>query len=167
MKIISGGQSGADLAGNYFAKKYNIETEINAEKGYKPLYDPIPADIKINIVSQKFGNEGGWIERRKYNIQNSDFTIILLDKDINFTRGSLGTYNDCLKAKKDFLDIDINIEVGSFHDKNWTSGRSRIIRGIDSARRHIKEKNPEIINIAGQRDLDRIKTIEFLEKLLL
>lgn len=28
MKIISGGQSSADLAGNYFAKKHGIETEM-------------------------------------------------------------------------------------------------------------------------------------------
>ena len=149
-KIISGGQSGADLAGNYFAKKYQIETEINAEKNYKPLYDTIPTDIKINIVSNKKGKEGGWVERRRYNIQSSDFTLILLGKSISETRGSLGTWNDCKRLKKDCFCVNI-------HNP----------KDIDDIRFLLNRLCPKTINIAGERSLNKEEVISVLEKILL
>lgn len=167
MKIITGGQSGGDLCGNLFAKKHGIDTEINAEKNYKPLYDDIPTDIKINIVSEKEGSKGGWIERRKYNIKNSDFTLILLTKPIEFTRGSRGTYNDCIKLKKDVLYIDILRHIGSYHSKDLSSSYITTIRSIENVKEVVKSKNIEVLNIAGERDLNKMLGIEFLEKLLL
>ncbi len=167
MKIISGGQSGADLAGNYFAKKHGIETEINAEKNYKPLYDDIPTDIKINIVSNKEGYKGGWIDRRKYNIKSSDFTLILLYKPIEFTRGSKGTYNDCIKFNKDVLYINVIRYTGVYHNGDLPSSRIQVIQSLDDAKSLLRIKNPQVINIAGQRDLDRADCIKFLEKLFI
>lgn len=167
MKIITGGQSGGDLSGNFFAKKNGIETEINAERNYKPLYGNIPTDIKINIVSEKEGNKGGWIERRKYNIKNSDFTLILLGKPIEFTRGSLGTYNDCIRLKKDVIYINILTCMGSYHNKDLQSSHITIINSINKVREIIKSKNIKVLNIAGERNLDESLGIEFLEKMLL
>ncbi len=166
MKIVTGGQSGSDLSGNYFAKKYGIETEINAEKNYHPLYDEIPSDIKINIVSNKEGSKGGWIERRKHNIKNSDFTLILLQKPIEFTRGSKGTYNDCIKLKKDVLYIDILTHIGTYHNKELPSSRITSIRSLETAKEVIKTKNVQIMNVAGERDLNRNNAVAFLIKLL-
>ncbi len=167
MKIITGGQSGGDLTGNLFAKKHGIETEINAEKNYKPLYDEIPKDIKINIVSDKEGSKGGWIERRKYNIKNSDFTLILLEKPIELTRGSKGTYNDCIKLKKDVIYIDIFTHIGSYHDHNLSSSRTTVIRSLDTAKEIIKSKEIKVLNIAGERKLTKLTGVIFLEKLLI
>ncbi|MDD3474405.1 MAG: putative molybdenum carrier protein [Candidatus Dojkabacteria bacterium] len=167
MKIITGGQSGADLAGNYFAKKHGIETEINAERNFHPLYDEIPNDIKINIVSDKEGNKGGWIERRRFNIKNSDFTLILIGKPIQFTRGSRGTYNDCIKLKKDCLAIDIFRCEGGTPDVTKEVGWYRPVHSINIAREIIKSKNIKVLNNAGERNLNKQDCIDFLEKLLL
>lgn len=169
MKIISGGQSGGDLGGNYFAKKHNTDTEINAFKDFKPVSDNLPTDIKINYVCDFADYAENLRCRTRYNIKNSDFTIILLNKDIYFTKGSKLTYKECLRLKSDVLYIDINTHIGGFHDRTWSLSNHRVIQSLESARQIIKSKSDHIfvLNVAGQRDLDEYKAIEFLEKLLL
>lgn len=158
--FISGGQNGADLAGNRFAKKHGFKTEINAEHDYKPLYEEVPKDIKINIVTSKTGS-GGWVERRKYNVVHSDFTLILLDKPISKTRGSRGTATDCQKYLRNYAYVDIYKKTGVY--QCYTIESHGVIAGISYLRQIIDDLNPTIINIAGQRDLDEKDTIRFLE----
>ena len=75
-KIISGGQSGTDLLAIDWAKRNDILCEVNVEKNYSPLYNGIiPTGISINVVSDKRGYEGGWVERRRYSVV-SIFVII-------------------------------------------------------------------------------------------
>ena len=167
MLIITGGQSGGDLGGNYFALKHSIPTEINAERKYKPLYDKVPKDIKINIVSRKKAQQGGWIKRREYNVKKSDMTIILLKDPIDNTRGSLGTFHDCERFGKDVLYINIYSHKGKYYRYSVFGNPWGVVIGIDNAKSLISHINPEIINIAGQRDLVRNDVIKFLEELLL
>lgn len=166
-QIISGGQSGADRAAIDFAKKHKIPCKINIFKGFYPISGDLPDDVEIEYVCDTGNYSQNLRERTKYNVQNSDFTLILLNKNILFTKGSKLTYNECLKLKKDVLYIDINTYIGSFHDKTWSSGNTRVVRSIESAKEIIKSKNIQVLNIAGQRELDEIKAIAFLEKLLL
>ncbi len=167
MRIITGGQSGGDLAGIYFAKKYNIPCKINTFKDFYPISGNLPDDVEIEYVCDTGNYISNLRERTKYNVQNSDFTLILLNKDIVFTKGSKLTYNLCLKLKKDVMYIDIDTHIGSFHDKTWSSGNTRVIRGVDSAKEIIKSKNIQVLNVAGQRELDEPKAVVLLEKLLL
>lgn len=167
MIIISGGQSGGDRAGIDFAKKYNIPCKINTFKDFYPISGILPDNVEIEYVCDTANYIQNLRERTKFNIQNSEFTLILLDNDIIFTKGSKFTYNLCMKLKKDVLYIDINTYIGSFHDKTWSSGNTRVVRSIESAKEIIKSKNIQVLNIAGQRELDEIKAIAFLEKLLL
>lgn len=161
VKFISGGQSGADLAGNRFAKKHGFETEINAEHNYKPLYEEVPKDIKINIVSSKIGSSGGWVERRKYNVVHSDLTLILLDKPISKTKGSKGTATDCQRYLKNYAYVDIYKKTGVY--QCYTIESHGVIAGVSCLRLIMDDLNPEVINIAGQRDLDEKDAIRFLE----
>lgn len=165
-KIISGGQSGGDLAGNYFAIKYEIETEINAELNYKPIYDEVPKSIRINTVSNKEGKKGGWIERTKYNINNSDFTIILVDKPIELTRGSKLTLNYCIKTEKPCIYINIYNRIGGYPRLRKNIGSLNEAKKIVELQEFVY-KRPLVINIAGPRHMDRIDCIKFLEKLLI
>ena len=155
-KIISGGQSGADLLAIDWALKNDIKCEINVEKAYKPLNNGIiPKGVPINVVSDKRGFSGGWIERRRYNIVESDFTLIFVRKDIYDTKGSLGTMIDCKKMDKPFVYIKLSI-VDSID----------IGIGINLLENH----NVKILNIAGERTLnsvERNKMIKFLDMLVL
>lgn len=161
LKVISGGQSGADLAGNRFAKKHGFETEINAEYNYKPLYEEVPKDIKINIVTSKTGSSGGWVERRKYNVVHSDLTLILLNKPITQTRGSKGTATDCQRYLKNYIYIDIYKKTGIC--QCYTIKNHAVITGVSCLKQIMDDLSPEVINIAGQRDLKEADAIRFLE----
>ena len=155
-KIISGGQSGADLIAIDWAIKNGIECEINVEKNYVPLNNGIiPKNVPINVVSDKRGFSGGWIERRRYNIVESDFTLIFVRNDIYETRGSLGTMIDCKKLYRPFSYITLStvdsIDVG-------------IVINL------LKEHDVRILNIAGERTLnciEREKMIKFLNMVIL
>jgi len=155
-KIISGGQSGADLLAIGWAKRNGIKCELNVEKNYTPLNNGIiPSEIPIHVVSGKRGYSGGWIERRQYNIKHSDFTLIFVGKNIYETRVSLGTMTDCKKMDKPFsyitLDTVDSIDVGI------------VIAFFD-------EHNIKVLNIAGERSLNSIerdKMIRFLNMVIL
>ncbi len=147
MKIISGGQSGADLGGIDFAKKYGIECEMNAFEGFKPVRDNIPTDVHINYVCFKPTYNSNLVCRTIYNVLNSDLTLILVNKPIERTKGSLLTYNTCIKNKKPMCLCDINIQY-------------------DIVRHFLKKFNisNSIINIAGERVLERNNVVEYLER---
>lgn len=154
--IISGGQSGADLLAIDWAKKNGIKCELNVERSYTPLNNGIiPSEIPIHIVSNKRGFSGGWIERRRYNIINSDFTLIFVRDDIYKTKGSLGTMMDAKRFGVPFSYIKLNsvdsIDVGVV---------------IALLERH----NVKILNVAGERSLnvvERNKMIKFLDMVIL
>lgn len=155
-KIISGGQSGADLLAIGWAIKNGIECEMNVERNYVPLNNGIvPKEVKINVVSNLRGYSGGWIERRKYNIEHSDLTLIFVKKNIYETKSSLGTMSDCKKMGRPFSYITLccmdSIDVGV------------VINLLD-------EYNVKVLNIAGERSLNRIerfKMVKFLNMAIL
>jgi len=154
--IVSGGQSGADLLAIDWAVKNDIECELNVERNYLPLSNGIiPTGVPIHVVSELRGYSGGWIERRKYNILHSDFTLIFVRKDIYKTRGSLGTMTDCKRFGKPFVYIKLSI-VDSID----------IGIGINLLENH----NVKVLNVAGERTLnsaERKKMIKFLDMLVL
>jgi hypothetical protein len=155
-KIISGGQSGVDLLAIGFSITNGIECEINVEKAYKPLNNGIiPKGVPINVVSDKRGYSGGWIERRRYNIIESDFTLIFVRNNIYKTRGSLGTMHDCKKLYKPFSYITLStvdsIDVGI------------VINSLE-------QNDVKILNIAGERSLNNVqrdKMVRFLNMIVL
>lgn len=150
-KIISGGQSGADLLAINWAIKRGIECEMNVENNYVPLNNGIiPKEVPIRVVSHLRGYSGGWIARRRYNIEHSDLMLIFVRKNIYETRGSLGTMTDSKKRGKPFSYITLSsvdsIDVGIVIDL-------------------LEEHNVKILNIAGERSLnyiERAKMIKFL-----
>ena len=155
-KIISGGQSGADLLAIDWALKNDVECEINVEKSYVPLNNGvIPKGVPINVVSDKRGYSGGWIERRRYNIMMSDLTLIFVRRNIYETKSSLGTMMDCGKLNKPFSFITLytvdSIDVG-------------IVMSL------IERYDVRVLNIAGERSLNgvqREKMIKFLDMVIL
>jgi len=139
-KIISGGQSGADLTAIWWAWNNKIPCEINAEYKYRPLNKEYhPSGVLVNIVTKTGGQFGGWQERRRYNVINSDYTLIFVNKSIELSKGSLGTERDCQMYSKPYFVAQLltydSIEVGIVAYQ-------------------LESLNVKILNVAGNRDLN-------------
>lgn len=183
-KIISGGQSGADLGGILFALIYKIEHEVNTHRGFKPIRGKIPDNVKVNYVTNKLGVPG-LIYRTEYNVKNSDITLIFIQKELNKTKGSRLTARYCLENGKPHIIIKVlkNINIGDnkgeedeyiceYIDKNKNKKSvelKQILNYLYILREDkIKGKfeiNKYIINIAGERYWNENKIVKILEKI--
>jgi hypothetical protein len=129
-KIISGGQTGADIGGLMGAKRVGIATGGCAPLGY------ITEAGEQSEVLKAFGlNEHcspNYNHRTKENVINSDATLILAtDPESDGTRH---TIQYCEKFKKPFLVIYPTLDC-----------LTRIQEFMDT-------KKPRVLNIAGNRE---------------
>lgn len=89
IKVISGGQTGADQGGLVAARKVGVPTGGFAPHGWLTERGPMPKELQaFGLVESK----GGYPERTLQNILASDFTILIADK---LDRGSGLTQNRC------------------------------------------------------------------------
>jgi hypothetical protein len=134
LKIISGGQTGADQGGLKAAKELGIPTGGCAPKGYKTEKGPNMDLMKTYMLHQS--SSSSYNPRTEENVSKSDATIIF--SAVN-SPGSALTENVCKSKGKPFMSVDpYNSnpeEIGSF------------ISGI------YEEKGRKIIiNVAGNRE---------------
>ncbi len=96
-KIISGGQTGADMAGLVFAHKIGITTGGTAPKGYKT-----ESGNMVHLLKDVFGLSefGDYKQRTIINIEDSDGTVIFADRT---SAGSLLTMKKCREMKKPYV----------------------------------------------------------------
>lgn len=142
--IISGGQSGADLAGNEFAKDKKIPTRCYVFKGFKPVN---PEDEKVlkrfKCVNIKVKHPKNYVaclkERTEYNVKQADATLIFASYNIQDTRGSKLTWQLCVKHRKPYAIAYIG---------DWETAIAQICGCIET-------HQPAVLNIAGERKLDR------------
>lgn len=148
MKIISGGQTGADIAGLKTAKKHGFETGgfipkgCNTRDGSKPEYK--------TLYGMKETTNSDYPTRTGLNVKESDCTIWLGEN--KFSRGKLCTFKFIRMHKKPYKNIDIN---------NPPS--------IESIAEWINTNNYKTINIAGNsetqtNDMEK-KVSAYLDKL--
>lgn len=169
MKIVTGGQSGGDRVGNLYAKKHGIITEINAFEGFYPVKGVMPKDIKVNYVCNKKSYAENLKCRTKYNVVNSDFTIILLNKHIDKTRGSKLTFKECILNNKNVVMFNIYTRFseaylyGLFETIPIHYSDASVV--LSEIKTILKTRN--VINVAGQRDLNEEDGVKFLESILL
>ena len=103
IKVISGGQTGADQGGLAAAKSLGIETGGWAPKGWLTEDGPNPKLLKSYGLKE---SHGPYPVRTVQNIKESSFTIIIADK---LDRGSLLTANQCLKNNKLFFHYHLGV----------------------------------------------------------
>jgi|FreactcultureFD7_1027221.scaffolds.fasta_scaffold24551_2 hypothetical protein len=123
-KIISGGQTGADLGGLWGARDAGFPTGGFAPKGYLTEIGPEVAPL------QEFGlvDSGlDYVGRTELNAKHSDVTIWFGHSD---TAGWIATQRSAKKHKKLFMDVT-----------NWSP--EKIAKFISPYR---------IINVAGNRE---------------
>lgn len=102
MKIISGGQSGADLAGLDVAKELKIETGGWAPKGWKTSNGPQQKFLEgYGLIEHTDGYKGRTIQ----NVRDSNATIRLA---VDFeTPGEICTLNAINSCKKPWIDVNL------------------------------------------------------------
>lgn len=133
MKIISGGQIGADIAALQFAKSVGCETGGWMPKGFKTL-DGLHPEYK-ELYGCIETHDGGYPERTRLNVWNSDVTLRF---GTNFlTYGERATAKFIRMFMKPHLDIWINPTSYECNPKpNYVAMWLNVYR-------------PETINIAG------------------
>lgn len=151
--VVSGGQSGADLAGNEFASEMGIATAIFAFKGFLPVKTtdtPLYEGFKPkNITVHSSDYVGKLRERTMFNVSIASATIIFVEGPIFETKGSQLTARYCELCKKPYYVVDFSMkeEKYSNHIRRW-----------------LVEHNPLVLNVAGSRDCDRKKVKNLLIK---
>lgn len=130
-KVISGGQSGADIAGLIVAKKLGFETGGTMPKGFKTLDGPMPEYAEIFGIEEH--SSASYVPRTHKNVKDSDGTIRLA---FNFkSAGEICTLNAIEKFDKKHFDVNLNKPCLVEEVVKW-----------------IQENNIEIINIAGNAE---------------
>jgi hypothetical protein len=104
IKVISGGQTGADTGGLMAAKRFGIETGGWMPKGFKTLNGPKP------FMAEKYSCKEHWSEnyavRTELNVRESDGTVRFAG-DFS-SRGEVCTLKAINKCKKPHFDIDLS-----------------------------------------------------------
>lgn len=150
-KVVSGGQTGADIAGLEVAKKFGFETGGIMPFGFKTL-DGCRPEYK-DMYGLTAHNSSSYVPRTRANVRDSDGTIRLA---FNLeSRGEICT----LKAIKDYGKSWIDVDFSS-----------------DSAKQAVKpvvewlhRNEIEILNVAGNAEQTWAGTYEaalqYLERL--
>lgn len=109
-KVISGGQTGADMAGLVIAKEFGIETGGWAPRGW------LTSDGPNRKLLEGYGlieSDGDYKRRTWENVRDSNATLRLA---ISFnTPGEKCTFNAIEKYKKPWLDVNL-LEPRPIHE---------------------------------------------------
>jgi hypothetical protein len=134
-QVISGGQTGADIAGLRAAKRVGIPTGGTAPKGWETEDGPKPDRLR------SFGliecTVEGYPARTKANVHTADITLIFSGAE---EKGTRLTKKLCLKANKHCL-------LASPNDGD-TAGILEILNFI---RNRMGSREEFIVNVAGNR----------------
>ena len=132
-RVISGGQTGADLAGLLAARKVGIETGGWIPKGWLTELGPRPVLKKLGLrehTSDKYP------PRTKQNILDSDATLIIAE---HLDRGSALTRDLCYRLHKPVFHISLN----DMEDSERT---------VQEVVHWLEKRHVQVINIAGNRE---------------
>jgi len=94
LHVISGAQTGADVAGLWAAKLFNLSTGGYAPKNFATLDGSKPEMAKTFGILE---HSAGYRQRTIANLKNSNLTIVFSEK---MSTGTKLTINQCLKEKK-------------------------------------------------------------------
>jgi len=140
-KIISGGQTGVDIAALRYAKQAGIETGGWMTRGCRTADGPKPEYLEL--YNMKESKSPYYSDRTNENVRDSDGTLIIVyDKNSPGTKCTIKAAN---QWNKPWFLIDCNL-------KSDTS--------IEVVVDWIKENNIHILNVAGNRLTDKNPKIE-------
>lgn len=130
-KIISGAQSGADIAALKTAKEYGIPTGGWIPKGWTTLNGPKPEYAELYGIEEHASS--GYKPRTWANVSDSSGTIRLA---FNFSSaGEICTLNGIKKYDKPYIDVDLANPIPVQQVIDW-----------------LTQNNIEILNVAGNSE---------------
>ena len=151
-KIITGGQKGANISGNKFAKYNMIKTVINTCPDFKTTLGEnikkLSEDYIVDVVTGLTGVNGVKASTL-FNVKNSDATIIFTDYYVSRSRssGSRLTVDYCEKWRMPYHIISIGEYLEFCCDDNI----EKLIEWLFEIERFLVKFNVKTLNIAGQR----------------
>jgi hypothetical protein len=102
-KVISGGQTGADEAGLFVAKRFGLQTGGTIPKGFKTLIGNRP---ELGVMYGLIEHESdSYVPRTRKNVSDSDGTVRLAG-DFQ-SRGELLTLRSIKEYTKPHFDVDL------------------------------------------------------------
>lgn len=126
LKIISGGQTGADQAGLKVAKDYNIKTG-----GFAPHDFTTKDGPNRTLLQSRYGlveSTGGYVQRTGENVKASDGTIRLA---VSFTTpGEKCTLNAITKHNKLHIDVYLLDPIPVQEVVNWILNNNIIVLNV-------------------------------------
>ena len=145
IRVISGGQSGADLSALETAKRFGIPTGGTMPKGFKTLSGSCPHYAELYGIQEHASAD--YAPRTYQNVRDSDGTIRFA---FNFaSAGELCTLKAINQYKKPYIDVDFNNPISYDDVVQW-----------------IKENNIQVLNVAGNSERTKLgmnfRTSEFL-----
>lgn len=129
-KIISGGQTGADVAGLDAAIKHGIPHGGAIPKGRLTENGVLPEKYNLQEMNSK-----SYPKRTEKNVFDSDGTVIFTHGKL--IGGSLLTRKKALQHGKPVMHLDM--------------GKVAVVKGIELLKAFINENEIEILNVAGSR----------------
>lgn len=130
-KIISGGQTGADIGGLVGAKRVGISTGGTAPLGYRTEKGPQPDALKrFGLVEHSHAN---YQSRTKQNVLDSNATLIVATNAAS--DGTILTIEKCKQTNRPYLVVIPN-DLAMPH----------------LVRQFIEKHEPQVLNITGNRE---------------
>ena len=139
-KIISGGQTGADLAGLVAARNLQLQTGGMMPKGFINEAGQQPSLAEFygmteHLLSDKYP------PRTEWNVANSDGTLIFGDANSRGCR--LTTEFALVKYKKPLFVVP------------WGQGMTISQSRVEAFRRWLESEKINVLNVAGNRESNR------------
>jgi hypothetical protein len=142
-KLVSGGQTGADIAALDVAIWYDFPHGGWCPKGRLSLDGPIPAKYQLTETPS-----ASYPQRTEWNVRDSDGTVVFTFAKVP-TGGSLKTINLCKKHGKPCLHIS----------RGCYDPAERIIKFVN-------ESDIKVLNVAGSRESKDPGIYEWVKKVL-
>jgi hypothetical protein len=160
LRVISGAQTGADVAGLWAAKHFGIPTGGLAPHSFRTVNGNHPEMAETFGIREHWSS--GYRERTIENLKSSNITLVL-SEDMN-SAGTKLTLNQCKKFEITHFPLkfdpsDMEGCLNNF-DANW------VISGIKSRyeRHKFLTDHSYIINIAGNATNNSPRIFEFTYK---
>jgi len=144
-KIISGGQTGADMGGLLAARELGIETGGMAPKGW--LTENGPEEVLLRSFGLSECEEEGFPARTRRNVADSSGTLLVGEYE---TGGSRLTFEVATQLSKPLFLVAFGY-FGNIHDfQRW-----------------LEEHQIRVLNVAGNRESQSPGIAEFTRQFLL
>lgn len=138
LKVISGGQTGADQGGLLAAWERCIPTGGWAPANYRTITGPCHV---LEVLGLQQTDSRGYSDRTLRNVEEGDVTLIF-GHDLT-SPGSRQTADDAAKVGKPFFKFEFPL---------GTTANVKEIPLIEAAVDFILQHRPLVVNVAGNRD---------------